>query len=314
MNNPDPKKVTIGDYFLPKNWVILLLLGLTRIISILPFKALLGLGSVIGSLLYLLPSSRKYIAKRNIELCFPDLSEKERDSLLRKHFASLGIGFLEVGIARWKSNKSLKKIVKVEGIEYLKEAVKKDKGVILMSAHFTLLEITALIAREGITENLPPLVGMYRVGSNPIINRFFRATRLRSVESLVTKFEIKGLIRALKDKKIVWYASDQSFAGKNAVEVDFFGHQASTTSAICRFVEMTGSPVLPYFAKRLENGKGYVLQIYPEVDPDTSDPQKYMQNIYTVLEEHILQHPEQYYWVHRRFKNTTSSKDPYNQS
>ena len=77
---------------------------------------------------------------------------------------------------------------------------------------------------------------------------------------------------------------------------------------------MTGSPVLPYFAKRLENGKGYVLQIYPEVDPDTSDPQKYMQNIYTVLEEHILQHPEQYYWVHRRFKNTTSSKDPYNQS
>ena len=94
--------------------------------------------------------------------------------------------------------------------------------------------------------------------------------------------------------------------------MDFFGQQASTTSAICRFVEMTGSPVLPYFAKRLENGKGYVLQIYPEVDPDTSDPQRYMKNIYTVLERHILQHPEQYYWVHRRFKNTTSSKDPYN--
>ena len=199
MNNPDPKKVRIGDYLLPKNWIILLLLGLTRIISILPFKALLELGSVLGSLLYLLPSSRKNIARRNIELCFPDLSEKEQDDLLRKHFASLGIGFLEVGIARWKSNKSLKKIVKVEGIEHLNEAVQKDKGVILMSAHFTLLEITALIAREGITENLPPLVGMYRVGSNPIINRFFRTMRLKSVESLVTKFEIKGLIRALKD-------------------------------------------------------------------------------------------------------------------
>ena len=103
MNNPDPKKVSIGDYFLPKNWIILLLLGLTRIISFLPFKALLGLGSVLGSLLYLLPSNRKNIARRNIELCFPDLSEKERDGLLRKHFASLGIGFLEVGIARWLS-------------------------------------------------------------------------------------------------------------------------------------------------------------------------------------------------------------------
>ncbi|GIT37620.1 MAG: hypothetical protein Ct9H300mP6_14880 [Gammaproteobacteria bacterium] len=139
MNNPDPKKVRIGDYLLPKNWIILLLLGLTRIISILPFKALLELGSVLGSLLYLLPSSRKNIAKRNIELCFPDLSEKERDDLLRKHFVSLGFGFfLEVGIARWKSNKSLKKIVKVEGIEYLKEAEQKDKGVILMRriSHF----------------------------------------------------------------------------------------------------------------------------------------------------------------------------------
>ena len=81
MSNPDPKKVTIGDYFLPKNWIILLLLGLTRIISVLPFKALLGLGSVLGSVLYLLPSSRKNIARRNIELCFPDLPEKEQDDL-----------------------------------------------------------------------------------------------------------------------------------------------------------------------------------------------------------------------------------------
>ena len=91
------------------------------------------------------------------------------------------------------------------------------------------------------------MVGMYRVGDNSIINRFFRNARLKSVDSLITKFEIKSLIKALKAKKIVWYASDQNFIGKNSIDVNFFGQDAATTPAICRFVEMTDCAVLPYF-------------------------------------------------------------------
>ena len=313
MSNSNPQNISFLEYFKPKNWMILFFIGLTRIILLLPFKVLISIGQCIGLLFYRIPSKRLKIARRNIELCFPQLSRVEQESLLKEHFMSLGVGYVEVGMVRWKSNKSLKKIVKLEGVDYLREAVKKDKGVILMSAHFTLLEISALVGRQVIADHLPPVVGMYRVGSNPIINKFFREARMRSLDSLMTKFEIKELIRALKNKKIVWYASDQSFLGKNAVEVNFFGQPASTTAAICRFVNMTGCSVLPYFPKRLADGKGYVLQIYPEINPDTSDPQKYLQNIYTILEEHILQHPEQYYWVHRRFKNTSTNQDPYSE-
>ena len=297
----------------PKNWLIVLGLLCTRIIVLLPFRIIVTIGQAMGLLLYRISSSRLQVARKNIELCFPALSATEQSNLVKQHFISLGIGFFEVGMARWKSNQSLKKIIEIKGIEHLIRAVKKNRGVILMSAHFTMLEISALIGRnEIVQEDLPPMVGMFRLGKNSIINQFFRNTRLRSTESLVTKFEVKDLIRALKDKKLVWYASDQSFTGKNAISVNFFKHPAMTNPSIIRIAKITGSPVLPYFPSRLANGKGYVLEVLPEIESFPSeDTNNDMKKIHALLEQHILQNPEQYYWIHRRFKTVADDKNPY---
>ena len=297
----------------PKNWLIVLGLLCTRIIVLLPFRIIVTIGQAMGLLLYRISSSRLQVARKNIELCFPTLSATEQNHLVKQHFISLGIGFFEVGMARWKSNQSLKKIIEIKGIEHLIRAVKKNRGVILMSAHFTMLEISALIGRnEIVQEDLPPMVGMFRLGKNSIINQFFRNTRLRSTESLVTKFEVKDLIRALKDKKLVWYASDQSFTGKNAISVNFFKHPAMTNPGIIRIAKITGSPVLPYFPSRLANGKGYVLEVLPEIESFPSeDTNNDMKKIHALLEQHILQNPEQYYWIHRRFKTVADDKNPY---
>ena len=297
----------------PKNWLIVLGLLCTRIIVLLPFRIIVTIGQAMGLLLYRISSSRLQVARKNIELCFPALSATEQSHLVKQHFISLGIGFFEVGMARWKSNRSLKKIIEIKGIEHLIRAVKKNRGVILMSAHFTMLEISALIGRnEIVQEDLPPMVGMFRLGKNSIINQFFRNTRLRSTESLVTKFEVKDLIRALKDKKLVWYASDQSFTGKNAISVNFFKHPAMTNPGIIRIAKITGSPVLPYFPSRLANGKGYVLEVLPEIESFPSeDTNNDMKKIHALLEQHILQNPEQYYWIHRRFKTVADDKNPY---
>ena len=297
----------------PKNWLIFLGLVCTRIIVLLPFRIIVTIGQAMGLLLYRISSSRLQVAKKNIELCFPALSATEQSHLVKQHCISLGIGFFEVGMARWKSNQSLKKIIEIKGIEHLIRAVKKNRGVILMSAHFTMLEISALIGRnEIVQEDLPPMVGMFRLGKNSIINQFFRNTRLRSTESLVTKFEVKDLIRALKDKKLVWYASDQSFTGKNAISVNFFKHPAMTNPGIIRIAKITGSPVLPYFPSRLANGKGYVLEVLPEIESFPSeDTNNDMKKIHALLEQHILQNPEQYYWIHRRFKTVADDKNPY---
>ena len=299
-------------YFHPKNWIIVLILSLIRLLVLLPYPFIVKIGELLGHALYRIPSSRSQIALKNIQLCFPNLSSKEQKNLLRQHFISLGIGFFEVGIARWKSTKKLKQIVQVQGLENLRDAVAKNKGVILLSAHFTLLEISALIGRNDIGMGLPPLVGMFRLGNNPLINRFFRNTRLRSCESLVTKNEVKDLIRALKNKKIVWYAADQNFVGKNAIPVKFFGHEAMTNAGITRIAEIAGCPVLPFLPSRLPNGEGYILKIYPEIDAFPSDnPQQDMERMHRILEAHILKNPEQYYWVHRRFKGSASGWDPY---
>ncbi len=297
----------------PKNWLIVLGLLCTRIIVLLPFRIIVTIGQAMGLLLYRISSSRLQVARKNIKLCFPALSATEQSNLVKQHFISLGIGFFEVGMARWKSNQSLKKIIEIKGIEHLIRAVKKNRGVILMSAHFTMLEISALIGRnEIVQEDLPPMVGMFRLGKNSIINQFFRNTRLRSTESLVTKFEVKDLIRALKDKKLVWYASDQSFTGKNAISVNFFKHPAMTNPGIIRIAKITGSPVLPYFPSRLANGKGYVLEVLPEIESFPSeDTNNDMKKIHALLEQHILQNPEQYYWIHRRFKTVADDKNPY---
>ena len=311
MNNSDQKKVMISDYLKPRNWLVLVCLLIARIITLLPIHAIQSLGKIIGIILHSIPSSRKNIAKKNIDLCFTELSNDERKKLLKNHFISLGIGFFEVCIARWKSDKAIAKITQIEGLELLQEAINKGRGVVLMSAHFTMLEISAFIGRESIAPGLPKMVGMYRVGSNSLINRFFREARLKSVDSLVTKFEVKALIKALKEKKIVWYASDQNFIGKNAVNINFFEQEAPTTPAISRFVEMTECSVLPYFPKRLSDGS-YSLCIYPEIsNEDCTNPENFLQQFYRHLESHIIENKEQYYWVHRRFKNQDPLKNPY---
>ena len=306
------KKIAFFNYLIPQNWIISIALLSARLLSYLPFHWILKLGHILGVFLYFLPSKRSAIAIKNIDLCFPTLSDFEKKKLLKKHFSSLGIGLLEVAMVRWKSNKAFKKLITVNGLDHLRNAVKKDKGVILMSAHFTSLEVSALIGRKEIVSDLPPLVGMYRLGSNEIINQFFRQARLRSVEGLVTKFEVKSLIKALKEKKIIWYASDQNFTGKNAIELDFFNQKAMTNTAITRFIEITGCSVLPFFPTRLENHQGYSLTIYPEINyAANQDSESFLKEFYRVLEEHIKKNPEQYYWIHRRFKSNLENKNPY---
>ncbi|MBT3994069.1 MAG: hypothetical protein HOF02_08470 [Gammaproteobacteria bacterium] len=306
------KKIAFFNYLIPQNWIISITLLSARLLSYLPFHWILKLGHILGVFLYFLPSKRSAIAIKNIDLCFPTLSDFEKKKLLKKHFSSLGIGLLEVAMVRWKSNKAFKKLITVNGLDHLRNAVKKDKGVILMSAHFTSLEVSALIGRKEIVSDLPPLVGMYRLGSNEIINQFFRQARLRSVEGLVTKFEVKSLIKALKEKKIIWYASDQNFTGKNAIELEFFNQKAMANTAITRFIEITGCSVLPFFPTRLENHQGYSLTIYPEINyAANQDPELFLKEFYRVLEEHIKKNPEQYYWIHRRFKSNLENKNPY---
>ena len=125
MKKSDPKKVVFIDYLKPKNWFVLLLLIIARLIAFFPIKVIQSFGKITGKLLYQIPSNRKNVAKKNIELCFPELSKDEQMKLVKDHFICLGMGFFEVFIARWKSEKSIAKVTSIEGLDILQKAVKK---------------------------------------------------------------------------------------------------------------------------------------------------------------------------------------------
>ena len=148
-------------FLAPKYWTTWLFLGLWRLVIFLPFPILLAIGWCLGIILFLIPSPRKHVARKNIEICFPDLTQKQKGSLLFKNFINLGLAVIETGIAWWWSIKRLSRIVHFEGLEHLD----RENGVLLLGIHYTTLEIGAasiLLRRQ--------MDGMYREHKNEVFN------------------------------------------------------------------------------------------------------------------------------------------------
>ena len=282
----------------PRYWTTWLALGVLRLFEPLPFPILIGLGRVIGKLLAALPLSFVRIARRNLELCFPDKSADERQAILRKHFESVGIGLFETALSWWSSDERIRKLGTLTGQEHLDAALARGRGVILLSAHFTTLEIGA----RSLTARGPTNV-MYRPTSNLVLERFLGRNRSKHAKRAIPRDDVRTLITALKNNEAVWYAPDQAYRKKGAEMVPFFGIPAATNTATSRLARMTSAAVLPYFVERLPGSKGYQLTIMPALDNFPSDnPAEDAQRFNELIEAHAHHVPAQYLWIHRRFK------------
>ena len=208
--------------FHPRYWPTWIALGLLRLFEPLPYPLLLWLGRRLGDLLVILPLSFVRIARRNLELCFPEKTAEERQRILREHFRSVGIGLFETAISWWSPYKRILKLTRLEGEEHLQAALARGKGALLLSAHFTTLEIgaCALVAR------LPTNI-MYRPTSNLVLETFLMRNRSRRAKRAIKRDDIRTLISALKANEPVWYAPDQSYRKKGAEMVPFFGIPAA---------------------------------------------------------------------------------------
>lgn len=288
-------------------WPTWLALGLLRLFEPLPYPLLLWLGRRIGDLLLVLPLKFVRIARRNLELCFPQMPAGERQRILREHFRSVGAGLFETAISWWSSDERVRKLTRLEGEEHLQAALAHGRGAILLSAHFTTLEIgaRALVARVAASI-------MYRPTSNAVLENFLMRNRGRRARRAIPRDDIRTLILALKNNEPVWYAPDQSYRKKGAEMVPFFGIPAATNTATSRLVRMTGAAVLPYFPERLPGSQGYRMSIQPMLEgfPGESavgDAQRFNE----LIEEHVRRVPEQYLWIHRRFKGLTPEYPDY---
>lgn len=282
----------------PRHWPTWLALGLLRTLQPLPFPVLLWLGNRLGGLASRLPLSYVRIARRNLELCFPEMDDAERARLLKAHMRSVGIAIFETAISWWGSAARIHRLTRLEGEDHLDAALARGKGVILLSAHFTTLEIGA----RAICSRRPTNI-MYRPSKNPVLGRFLARNRSLHTRRAIPRDDIRTLVGALKANEPVWYAPDQAYRKKGAAMVPFFGIPAATNTATSRLARMTGAAVLPYFPERLPGSQGYRMTILPALEDFPSDDAVADARRFNAhIEAHVRRVPEQYLWIHRRFK------------
>ena len=274
-------------------------IGVLRLICSLPHSLSMRIGRLIGHITHALGGTRRAIVRRNIELCFPELSAAERNALAKAHFLALGMSVIEMGLGRWGSDKQHLKLGKLVGIEHLNAAIEAGQGIILLSAHFTTLEIMGRV----LALNCPPFDAVYRKNRSDFITELLRTGREISADDTIEKRDIKKMVRNLRKGRPVWYAPDQSYDRKGSVVVEFFGVPCMHTTATSALARLGRAVTLPFFPRRLEDGS-YEFTILPPLenfpgDDDVEDTRKYIQ----ALEAHIRKCPEQYFWIHRKFKN-----------
>ncbi|MGC3981615.1 MAG: LpxL/LpxP family Kdo(2)-lipid IV(A) lauroyl/palmitoleoyl acyltransferase [Steroidobacteraceae bacterium] len=292
--------------FAPRYWPTWMGLGLLRILAPLPLPILLWLGKWLGRVVRYLPVGFVRIARRNLELCLPELTTAQRERLLREHFESIGIALFETALAWWASDQRIQQLTDVAGLEHLAAAQAHGKGVILLSAHFTTLEIgaRALAARM-------PLNVMYRPTNNEVMGRFLSNNRALRTRRAIRRDDVRTLVTALKANEPVWYAPDQSYRNKGAQMVPLFGIPCATNTATSRLAKMTGAAVLPYFPERLPNGRYRMIILPPLAGFPSDDSIADATRFHQLIEDHVRKVPAQYLWIHRRFKGLSEDYPDY---
>ncbi len=296
-------------FWQPRYWLIWLGLGWLKLASLLPVRGQLALGRGLGKLIYVLLPGRRRVAATNLALCFPELPLAERALILREHFASLGMTLMEQGLAWWASDTLVKECIEVQGANNLREALATGRGVVLLTGHFGCQEFTGRTLPE-----LSPALGcLYRPNKNPFADEVLRRVRARSATLMIPKQSMRRMIRALRQGASVWYAPDQSHRRAFSALIPFFGEPAMTTTALSEIVRLGNALVVPVFPQRLPSAGRYTLEIQPALTNfPGATPEADALRVNALLEAHIRKVPDQYYWIHRRFKGRPAPlPDPY---
>ena len=290
----------------PKHWPTWASLSALRVVALLPYGGQRRLAGGLGYVIRRLPLHYVRVARRNMEICLPHLDPAAREQLLAEHCRSLAMGVCETAMTWWASNLRVQRLAEIQGIEHLDAALCAGRGAILIGGHFTTIEIATRILGTVV-----PLNFVFRKTKNELLSRMMHDSFCRHGKPIAHD-DIRSMIRALKRNEAVWYAPDQSYRKKGAAMVDFFGIPAATTTATSRLARLSGAAVLTYFPERLPGARGYRVTIGPGLsDFPGADPAQDSERFNRLLESHIRKVPEQYLWMHRRFKGLSADYPDY---
>lgn len=281
----------------PASWPAWLGIGALALLARLPWPLQRVLGRIAGDVLRLLLRERRRIAARNLDLCFPGLDAAARAALLRRHFRALGISLFEFGRAWWGSVAPQRHGLRIEGVEHIEAARAAGRGVIVVSGHFTTLEMSARLACDAV-----PLAGMYRPYPQPAMEWAVLRGRSRYAAAMFAKQDVRGAVKHLKRGGLLWYAPDQDPSRGEAVYVPFFGRPAKSLASTHQLARLSGAAVVMFEHARRDDG-GYTLRFWPAFgDFPSEDAVADTARVIGAIETMARAAPEQYLWIHRRFK------------
>ncbi len=282
----------------PKLWPTWLLLGVCWLIARLPLSWVFWLGRRLGDVTYRLGRSRRLVAQTNIARCFPELSEAEQQQLVRDSFQALGIGAVELMIPWLNPKRDLSDRFDVIGKEHLDQAIAEGRGVVLIGGHFAVMDmISQPLGDMGCIDV------MYRYNKNPVWERLQVNGRKRYFEGVIERDDTRQTLRRLKQGRAIWYAADQDYGPKHSIFAPFFGVPAATIVAASRFARLNNSPALFMRQTRNEAKQRWEICFSPILEGFPSgDDEQDAQRLNALLEDQVRLHPEQYLWLHKRFK------------
>ncbi|MBT8081530.1 MAG: lysophospholipid acyltransferase family protein [Gammaproteobacteria bacterium] len=297
----------LSSYRSPGTWPVWIGMGLLRLVCLLPHRVALWIGRVIGRLAYRFAGSRREVVRRNLALCFRAMPENQLDDLTREHFEALGMMLIETGLGRWASDRRLRSITTLTGVEHVNDALESGQGVILLSAHFTTLEIMGRV----LATEIPPFDAVFRKNRSEFMTELQRSGREVSAESTIEKRDIKKMVRSLRNGRAVWYAPDQSYNRKGSEVIEFFGIPALHTTATSTLARLGNAVTIPFFPLRKRDGTYEMTLLPPLENFPSDDPVADTKRYVALLEEHIRKATEQYFWIHRKFKDLPAGYPDY---
>ena len=263
----------------------------------LPLRMIAALGNAIGAILYWLIPERRRVTRINLEKCFPRMPPRSRERLARAHFRAFCRSFIERGILWWAPRERIERMVRIEGLEHLQAVA--GGPVILLTPHFVGLE--APLFRISMDY---PVASMYSRQKDPLFDRLMYLGRTRFGARLFPRqASVRESLRAIASGAIYYYLPDLDFGRRRSVFVPFFGVAAATVTGLSYIARFTAARVVPCVTRMLPGGKGYVARLYPAwTDFPSGDDMADARRLMSFVEERVLEMPEQYFWLHKRFK------------
>lgn len=275
--------------------------ALLRFLVSLPYKVLIAIGYGLGLLASYIPTDRNRVVQKNLQLCFPELSDAEIDQLRKKHWRLLGRSLVEKSIIWLGSKKQLRDMIEVHSEVDLSDR----KPRILVNMHFIGIEGSIILSALSEEKGWPRTSGFFQRMKNPFFNQKIIEWRNRfGGNSIDRQGNSLELIREIRKGSFIIIAPDIDLGLKDSTFVPFFDIQTNTITAVSRLAKITGAQVCMMITTLKKDEAGYLCSISKPLENfPTDDPQADTARLNQIFEKEIRLRPAEYYWVHKRFKN-----------